>query len=76
LGKGQRHVEGQTTHGRRRIELLGDRDKGDAMGIEQFDQFCKVGKRSSQAVDLVDHNHVDLSGSNIIQKPPQVRTVG
>src|SRR4029077_14573708 len=27
LGKGQEHVEGQTTHRGRRIELLGDRDK-------------------------------------------------
>jgi hypothetical protein len=34
LGKGQEHVQGQTTHGCRRIELLGDRDKGDVMGIE------------------------------------------
>jgi hypothetical protein len=41
------------------------------MGI---DQFCKVGQRPGQAVDLVDHDDVDLSGSNILQQPPQVRT--
>jgi hypothetical protein len=39
LGKGQKYVEGQPAHGRRRIELLGDRDEGDVMGIEQLDQF-------------------------------------
>jgi hypothetical protein len=39
------------------------------MGIEQFDQFCKVGQRPGQSVDLVDYDDVDLSGSNIIQQP-------
>jgi hypothetical protein len=57
------------THGRRRVELLGDRDKGDVMGIEQFDQFCEVGQRSGQPIDLIDHDDVDLSGSNIVQQP-------
>ena len=32
LGKGQEHVEGEPTHRRRRVELLGDRDEGDIMG--------------------------------------------
>src|SRR5262245_43096665 len=47
LGKGQQHIEGQTTHRGRRIELLGDRDKGDAVSIEQFDQLGKIGQRWS-----------------------------
>jgi hypothetical protein len=42
------------------------------MGIEQFDQFCEVGKRSGQPIDLIDHDDVDLSGSNIVQQPLQV----
>jgi hypothetical protein len=33
LGKGQQHVEDEPAHGGRRVELLGDRDEGDAMGI-------------------------------------------
>jgi hypothetical protein len=32
------------SHRRRRVELLGDRDEGHVMGIEQFDQLCKIGK--------------------------------
>ena len=46
------------------------------MGIEQFDQFCEVGQRSGEAIDLVDDDDVDLAGSDIVQKPLQVRTVG
>jgi hypothetical protein len=45
------------------------------MGIEQFDQFCKVGQTWSGG-RLVDYDDVDLSGSSIIQQPLQVRTVG
>jgi hypothetical protein len=45
------------------------------MGIEQFDQLCKVGQRPGQAVDLVDDDDIDLSSSNILQEPLQVRTV-
>ena len=76
LGKGQEHVQGQTTDRGRRIELLGDRDKGDVMGIEQFDQFCEVGQRSGQPIDLVDDDDVDLPASDIVQKLLQVRTIG
>jgi hypothetical protein len=54
LSKGQENVEGQASHGRRGIELLGDRDKRDAMSIEQLDQFGEVGERTGQAVDLVN----------------------
>ena len=46
------------------------------MGIEQFDQFCEVGQRSGEAIDLVDEDDVDLAASDIVQKPLQVRTVG
>jgi hypothetical protein len=43
LGKGQQHVEDEPADGGRRVELLGDRDEGDVMGIEQLDQLCKIG---------------------------------
>ena len=46
------------------------------MGIEQFDQFCKVGQRSGQPIDLVNDDDVDLAGSDIVQKLLQVRTIG
>jgi hypothetical protein len=42
LGKGQEHIESQPAHGGRGIELLGDRDKRYALGIEQFDQLGEV----------------------------------
>ena len=37
-------VQCQPTHGGRCIELLDNRDEGDVMGIEQFDQLCEVGE--------------------------------
>ena len=59
LGKGQQHVEGQTAHGGRGIELLGHRHEGDAVGVEQLDQLGEVRERAGQAVDLVDHDNID-----------------
>jgi hypothetical protein len=46
------------------------------VGIEQLDQFCEVGQRSGEAIDLVDDDDVDLPASDIFQKLLQVRTVG
>jgi hypothetical protein len=39
------------------------------MGIEQFDQLCKVGRRSGQPIDLVNHDDVDVSASDVLQEP-------
>jgi hypothetical protein len=46
------------------------------MGIEQLDQLGEVGERAGQAIDLVDHDDVDLAGSDILQQVLQRRTVG
>jgi len=32
--------------------------------IEQLDEFGEVGKRSGQAIDFLDHDDIDLFGSN------------
>ena len=76
LGKGQENVEGQASHGRCGIELLGDRDKRHPMGIEQLDQFGEVGERAGQTVDLVDHDDIDLAGPDILQQALQRGPVG
>src|SRR6202012_5264133 len=44
--------------------------------IEQFDQLGEVRQGSRQAVDLVDHDDIDLSGSDVFQQPLQIGTVG
>ena len=36
--------------------------------IEQLDQLGEVGKRPGQPVDLVDDDHVDLAGPDIVQQ--------
>src|SRR3977135_240825 len=69
LGKRQQDVEGQPPHRGGGIELLGHRDEGHAVLIEQLDQLGKVSQRARQAVDLVDDDDIDLSGSQILNQP-------
>src|SRR4051812_47637886 len=58
------------------IELLGDRDEGYAMAVEQLDELGKVRQRSGQAVDLVDHDDVHLTAPDVSQQPLQRRPLG
>jgi hypothetical protein len=46
------------------------------MLVEQFHQLGEVGERPGQAVDLVDHDDVDLAGADVCQEPLQGRPVG
>jgi hypothetical protein len=46
------------------------------MLVEQLDEFCKVRQRAGQAVDLVDHDHIDLARAHVVEKPLQSRPVG
>ena len=62
LGKGQQDIEREPPHRGCGVELLGDRDKGHVMGIEQFDQLGKIGQGARQAIDLVDDNDIDAVG--------------
>ena len=75
LGKGQQDIEGQPAHGGGGVELLGDGDERDRPGVEGLDQLGEVGERPGQAVDLVDHDHVDLAGLDIRQEPLEGRAV-
>src|SRR6185437_1951603 len=65
LSEGQKDVERQPPHRGRGIELLGDRYERDPMRLEQLNQFGEIGQRSGEAVDLVDHDDVDLSVLNV-----------
>ena len=38
------------------------------MRVEQFDQLGEVGERPRQPVNLVDDDHVDLAGPDIVQQ--------
>jgi hypothetical protein len=76
LSKRQQDVQRQPPHGRGGVELLGDRDEGHTVLVEQLDEFCEVRQRAGQAVDLVDHDHVDLAGAHVVEQPPQSRPVG
>ena len=52
----------------RGIELLGNGHEGDAMGVEQLDQLGEVRQGAGEPVDLVDHNDVDFSPPDLIEK--------
>ena len=69
-------IEGQPAHRGRGVELLGDRDKGHAMGIEELDQLGEVGQRPRQPVYLVNDDDIDLAGADVVQQPLKVRSVG
>jgi hypothetical protein len=76
LGKRGQHVQGQPPHRGGGIELLGDRDERDPMGIEQLHQLGEIRQRPGQQVDLVDHNHVNFPGPDIGQELLERRAVG
>ena len=59
LGEGQQDVERQAAHRGRGVERLGDGDERHPMLVKHLQQPRKVHQRARQAVDLVDHHHVD-----------------
>src|ERR1700720_4044832 len=65
LREGQQNIEGQAPHRGRRVELLRDRYEGRSLRIEDLDNLGKIGERAGQPVDLVDHDGIDPSCSNI-----------
>jgi hypothetical protein len=75
LSEGEQHVQGQPAHACGRVELLGYRNKRDALGIEGFHDLSKVEQRTRQPVDFVDDHHVDLAGANIVQELFEGRAV-
>ena len=56
LGERQKHVQRQPAHAGRGVELLGDRDEGDAAAVKDLDELGKIGERARQPVDLVDND--------------------
>jgi hypothetical protein len=45
------------------------------MSIEQFDQLGEIGKGAGEAVDLVDHHNIDLTGAHLGEERLQGRPV-
>jgi hypothetical protein len=68
LGEREQDVQRQPSHGRGRVELLGDRDERDIVLVEELDQLGEVRQRACQAIDLVNHDDIDLAGLHIIEK--------
>jgi hypothetical protein len=56
------------------MELLGDRDEGDAVRVEGLDHPGEVGERAGQPVDLVDEHDIDPAALDIGEKALQRRS--
>ena len=69
LGEGQQHIQGQASHGCRGVELLGDGDERGGAGIEALNHLGEVGEGAGQPVDLVDDDHLDLAGVDVVHEP-------
>lgn len=57
------------------VEELSERDERDILFVEQLHQFGESGKGSREAVDLSNHEHVDLFGGHLIQQSLKGRAV-
>ena len=61
----------QPPHGGGRVEGLRHRDEGHAIPVKHLDQLGEVGQRAAQAVDLVDHHHIDQPVLDVGHQPLQ-----
>jgi hypothetical protein len=57
LGKRQKQIERRPPHRGCGVELLGDRDERDAVGIEQFDQLSVCATRLYLSYSLAGAQH-------------------
>jgi hypothetical protein len=68
LGKREQDIQRQPAHGGGGVELLGDGNEGHPVPVEGLDDLGEVGERAGQAIDLVDHDDIDLSGLDVGQQ--------
>lgn len=69
LREGKQDIQSESAHRGCRIELLCDGHKANSFAVEGLDDLGKVCQRTSETVDLVNHNCVDLPCPNVIKKP-------
>src|SRR5208337_352960 len=74
LGEREQHIEREAAHRGSGIELLGDGHERDTVAIEDFDHLREVRERTGQAVDFIDHDHIDELVTNVGQQALQSRT--
>ena len=75
LGEREQHVERQTPHRGRGVELLRHGDERGVMGIQHIDDFGEIGERPGQAVDLVNDNDLNLASLDIGEQTLQGRAL-
>ena len=76
LGKGQKDVQGQPSHRTGRIELLGHRDEGHAVGVKELNQIGEVSQQPSQSIDLIDNHDTHRAGTGCFRPRTRRRRKG
>lgn len=71
LREGDENVDHHAPGAGGRVDVLGDGAERDAALVELARQLRKVGDGARQAVQLVDHHHVDLSVPAVGEEPLQ-----
>lgn len=75
LRERQENVQRQPPHAVGRVEMLRHADEGGLVFVEDFDDPRKIQQRPGEAVDLVDHDDVDLAFFHIFEQFLQRRTL-
>ena len=75
LGEGQQHIEHQPAHARGRVEGLRDGNERHAMCVEELHQLGEVGKRTGEAIHLVDDDDVDPALFHVVEQFLQRRSL-
>ena len=71
LREREEDVQHHPSHRVRGIDLLCDGHEGRAVFLEDLDQLSEVEQRSRQAINLVDHDDVDLACADIVHEALQ-----
>ena len=59
LREGQKDIQDESSQAVGRIEILGDRDEGDVVALEEVHQSDEIEQRPRNAVQFVDDDDID-----------------
>ena len=71
LREREQDVESQPPHRGGGVEALRHRHERDLVPVKKLDELRKVGQRPGEPIHFVDHNSVDLPGSDLLEEPLQ-----
>ena len=73
LREGEEHVEGESPHGVRGVELLGHRNERDPVPLEPLHHLSEVSERTGEAIDLIHDHDIHTARLDVREEPLQRR---